>query len=125
MRQRAKLAQSLVSDPEVVLLDEPTAGLDLAHRHSILALARELAAEGTAVIVVLHELDLAMRWADRVLVMDAGRAVALGPPEEALHPDRVAATFGVSAGLLAVPGEGRPVLITRPHTPLERKRSAC
>lgn len=102
-RQRVHLARALaqvwepVDGPCLLLLDEPTAALDLAQRHAVLRLLRELAHEGLGVLVVLHELELAARWADHVLVLHAGRTAAEGPPDEALDDATLARVFGLRA----------------------------
>jgi iron complex transport system ATP-binding protein len=89
-QQRVQLARVLAqvwepgSGASWLLLDEPEAGLDIAHQHFMLRRARGLAADGFGVIVVLHELNLAARYADDVAVLAAGRLRRLGPPEEAL-----------------------------------------
>ena len=77
-RQLASLAQAIVREPAVLLLDEPTSALDLRHQVVVMTLVREFAAEGRIVIVVVHDLSLAARWADQVVVLEQGRAV--GPP---------------------------------------------
>ncbi|CAH2604907.1 Hemin import ATP-binding protein HmuV [Rhodovastum atsumiense] len=94
--RRAMLARVLATEPEVMLLDEPTADLDPAAAHEIMALLRELARQGRCVLVVLHALDLATRYADRIVVMADGRIVADAPPADALP--RAAAVFGLPWG---------------------------
>jgi ABC-2 type transport system ATP-binding protein len=79
MRQRAKLAQSLVSDPEVVLLDEPTAGLDPTGRDEMLALVARLGTFGVSVLLATHLLDDVQQVCDHVVMLDAGRLVVAGP----------------------------------------------
>lgn len=107
-RQRVHLARALVQlEPapgapapgaRVLLLDEPTASLDLAHQHSVLSLARDLALrEHIAVLAVLHDLNLVLTYADDLLVLQRGRAAAAGPVAETLTPDLVQEIFGVSA----------------------------
>lgn len=83
----------------VLLLDEPTASLDLAHAHAVLRLARHLAGQGVAVVTVLHDLPLAHAYADRVAVLQAGRLLALDVPVRALTPEILAAAFAVDAAL--------------------------
>ena len=78
MRQRAKLAQALVADPTLVLLDEPTAGLDPAGRHEMLDLVRRLATFGISVIMATHLLDDVQATCDQVVMIDAGRLVGAG-----------------------------------------------
>jgi ABC-2 type transport system ATP-binding protein len=85
MRQRVKLAQSLVADPELALLDEPTAGLDPTGREEMLALVARLASFGISVLLATHLLDDVARVCDHVLMLDAGRLVVAGPTEALLH----------------------------------------
>ena len=85
MRQRAKLAQALVADPSIVLLDEPTAGLDPAGRHEMLDLVRRLATFGITVVMATHLLDDVQVTCDQVVMIDAGRLVASGRTEALLE----------------------------------------
>ncbi|MEM6787837.1 MAG: heme ABC transporter ATP-binding protein [Myxococcota bacterium] len=79
----------------LLLLDEPTASLDIAHAHSLLEQARRLTREGASAIAVLHDLNLAAQYADRVMLMAKGRTVAIGPPAEVLEPDTLRAVFDI------------------------------
>lgn len=103
-RARALLARVLAGTPRWLLADEPLAMLDLAHAASLMELLRATARGGAGVVVVLHDLAMAMNHADRVLVLDRGRLVADGPPEEALSPGRIAETWGVTARWLGERG---------------------
>jgi ABC-2 type transport system ATP-binding protein len=85
MRQRVKLAQSLVADPELALLDEPTAGLDPTGREEMLVLVSRLATFGISVLLATHLLDDVARVCDHVLMLDGGRLVVSGPTETLLH----------------------------------------
>ena len=85
MRQRVKLAQALVADPELALLDEPTAGLDPTGREEMLALVSRLATFGISVLLSTHLLDDVARVCDHVLMLDGGRLVVAGPTETLLH----------------------------------------
>jgi ABC-2 type transport system ATP-binding protein len=85
MRQRVKLAQSLVADPELALLDEPTAGLDPTGREEMLALVARLSSFGISVLLATHLLDDVAKVCDHVLMLDAGRLVVSGPTETLLH----------------------------------------
>ena len=85
MRQRVKLAQSLVADPELALLDEPTAGLDPTGREEMLALVARLSSFGISVLLATHLLDDVARVCDHVVMLDAGRLVVAGPTENLLH----------------------------------------
>jgi iron complex transport system ATP-binding protein len=86
-KARVSLARVLAQEAPVVLLDEPTAALDVHHQEQVLATARELARTGASVVVVLHDLSLAAAWADRICVMAAGTVRALGTPREVLVPE--------------------------------------
>ncbi|MGV9666521.1 heme ABC transporter ATP-binding protein [Nocardia niigatensis] len=86
-RARVALARVLAQDTATLLLDEPTAALDLGHQEQVLRLARARAAAGAAVVVVLHDLGVAAAYADRVAVLEAGRIAADGPPREILTPE--------------------------------------
>ena len=103
-RARAMLARVLAGTPRWLLADEPLAALDLAHREALAATLRALAADGMGVVVVLHDLALAMNHADRVLVLGQGRVVADGPPDDALSPAVITAVWGVSARWLGARG---------------------
>lgn len=101
-RQRVQLARVLaqVWEPSVdggryLLLDEPTANLDPAHQHRVLALARDFAAAGAGVLAVVHDLQICGRYADRLVLLECGRVAAEGPPAAVLRRERVEAVFGI------------------------------
>ena len=112
-RARVALARALATEAPVLLTDEPTAALDPRHQLLVMELLRSAARDGGAVLAILHDLTLAARFADRVLVMDAGRIVADGKPGEALSPQRVAQTFGVDI-INVDTGEGMAVIARHP-----------
>ena len=97
--QRVFLAQALVQDAELLLLDEPTAHLDVHYQFSFMEQVRGQAVEGRTVLAVGHDLELAARYADRLLLLDEGALVAEGPPASVLTPDRIAEVFGMRAEL--------------------------
>ncbi|HET9019300.1 MAG TPA: ABC transporter ATP-binding protein [Acetobacteraceae bacterium] len=99
--RRAMLARAFATEPDVFLLDEPTADLDPAASHAILRLLRATAEEGRTVVSVLHAVDLALRYAHRVLVVERGRIAADLPPERALPA--LAAAFGLPVGIDPAP----------------------
>ncbi|MFO6447657.1 ABC transporter ATP-binding protein [Erythrobacter sp. NE805] len=111
-RARVLLARVLAGEPRWILADEPLAALDLAHQLGLARHLRACAAAGQGVVVVLHDLALAMNHADRVLVLKDARLIADGPPGEALAPEVIARGWGVAARWL---GEGGArALVTGP-----------
>ncbi len=97
-RQLASLAQSIVREPNVLLLDEPTSALDLRHQMQVMQLVAELARErGIIVMVVLHDIALASRWSRRLVVLAKGKVAADGPPEQAVTPAMLAEVYGIEA----------------------------
>jgi iron complex transport system ATP-binding protein len=108
-RQLAMIARALAQTPRILLLDEPVAHLDLAHRLALEELLRDFAREGKAALLVSHDLAGAVRVADRVALLAGGRVLACGAPPEALRPERLREAFGVGAQLLET-SEG-PVVV--------------
>jgi iron complex transport system ATP-binding protein len=119
-RQRVTLARALAQLPAkheraqaALLLDEPTAALDPAHQHAVMSLARRTAAEGATVIAVLHDINLALQYADDALLLRGGRATFAGPAAESLTAKALAHTYGCSVRFLPPEQAGaRPIAIT-------------
>lgn len=99
------------TEGRVIFLDEPVSSLDLAHQHELLAMARSLAQAGAAVVAVLHDLNLAARYADDILLLNDGRMCAHGCPVGVLTPETVSAVFGVRAEVLSHPSDGTPLVV--------------
>lgn len=96
--------------PKCLLLDEPTSSLDLQHQHRVLGAVRAMAARGLAVLAVLHDPNLAGRYADRVALLAHGSLAVVDTPWRALSPERLAAVFGIQAQVL-VDGSGLPFVV--------------
>jgi iron complex transport system ATP-binding protein len=110
-RQLAMIARALAQTPRILLLDEPVAHLDLAHRLALEELLRDLAREGKAALLVSHDLAGAARAADRVALLAAGRILACGAVREALRPELLWEAFGVEAQLVET--SAGPVVVPR------------
>lgn len=124
-QQRAQLARVLAQVWEAeggfLLLDEPLTGLDLRHQHQTLAVARQLTRRGFGVVAVLHDLNLAAQYADQVLLLHQGRAVASGPPAEVFTPAYIHLAFGIEVELLTHPSLGHPLIVPTANTPFGAK----
>lgn len=103
-RSRTLLARVLAGEPDWVLADEPLAALDLAQQLALLARLQDIAHNGAGVVMVLHDLALAMNYADHVLVLQDGRLAADGGPEQALSAPLIAQVWGVKGGWLGPEG---------------------
>ncbi|QDQ97399.1 heme ABC transporter ATP-binding protein [Tomitella fengzijianii] len=115
---RVALARVLAQECPVVMLDEPTAALDLRHQETVMRIAAERARAGSAVVVVLHDLGLAAAYADRVMVLAGGRTAADGPPEEVLTDALLSAVYRHPVDVLPHPHGGRPLIVPRRRAPL-------
>jgi iron complex transport system ATP-binding protein len=117
-RQRVHLARVLAQlwpggDGQILLLDEPTSMLDPLHQHTCLQAVRHLAESGAAVLVILHDLNLAARYCDRLLLLEQGRAHALGTPAEVLRAEPLQAVFGLEVLVQTHPERGHPLIVAR------------
>ncbi|MCA1648017.1 MAG: ABC transporter ATP-binding protein [Chloroflexi bacterium] len=115
-RQRVILARALAQEPRLLLLDEPTANLDLHHQVAMLELVRGLTRErGIAVLAAVHDLQLAALYCDRVALMQAGRIVSQGPPEAVLTEPLLLQAFGQRVILSEHPTHGVPLIALVPN----------
>jgi iron complex transport system ATP-binding protein len=111
-QQRVLLARALAQDTPILLLDEPTTHLDLRHQSGLLSLLQVLAHErGLAVLMALHDLNLAALYADRVALLVDGRIQAAGIPAEVLTPARLTTAFGVPVEVILHPEYGTPLVL--------------
>lgn len=116
-QQRVHLARVLAQlsgtdGDRLLLLDEPTSSLDLAYQHQVLRLSRELCSEGVGVLAVLHDLNLASQYADKVAVLEGGRILAYGTPFSVLTPDTVRTAFGHEVMVVQHPCLNCPLIVS-------------
>ena len=117
-RQRVHLARALAqvwpgAAGQILLLDEPTSMLDPLHQHGTLQAVRDFAGRGAAVLVILHDLNLAARYCDRVLLLQEGRPYLLGSPAEVLAAEPLRAVFGLDVLVHRHPERDHPLIIIR------------
>jgi iron complex transport system ATP-binding protein len=112
-KQRVLLAQALVQDAPVMLLDEPTTHLDVRHVVGILDTVRDLAAAGRAVLAIFHDLNLAAGYCDRVVALEDGRVIAEGTPQAVVTEDLLREIYGVEAEVRPDDVTGRPTVLLR------------
>ena len=109
-RQRAWIAMLVAQDPRCLLLDEPTAALDVAHQIDVLSLVRRLAHEGgRSVVIVLHDINMAARFCDRIHALKGGRVVASGAPAEILNASRLHDIYGIPMNVVLAPNLAHPL----------------
>lgn len=112
-RQMASFAQALVFSPRVLVLDEPTSALDLGHQIRVMNVARRMAEQGKVVLAALHDLSLAAKHADRIVVLHEGGLAASGPPREVLTPALLETVYGVAARVTHAEGRGVHIEVER------------
>lgn len=111
-RQRAWVAMTLAQEAEVMLLDEPTTFLDMAHQVDVLDLLRDLnERDGRTIVMVLHDLNQAARYAHRILAIRRGHLVAEGPPSEVVTEEIVGEVFGLGVRIIEDPVSGAPLCV--------------
>ncbi|MFT3861266.1 ABC transporter ATP-binding protein [Micropruina sp.] len=110
--QRAWIALVLAQDAPLILLDEPTTFLDLSHQLEVLRLVRRInASQGATIVMVLHDLSLAARYSDRLVVLHDGAVLADGEPWQVITREVLATAFGLNALVIADPASGRPLVV--------------
>ena len=105
-RQRVFVARALAQQPRILLLDEPTSNLDVLHQLKVLDLVRELVDDGLTAVAAIHDLNLAARYCDRLVLLQDGRVLAEGPPVEVLTPETIETAFGVKSAVYRDPVTG-------------------
>jgi iron complex transport system ATP-binding protein len=111
-RQRVWIAMALAQDTRILLLDEPTTYLDLAYQIDVLELIRDVNhRNGTTVVMVLHDLNQACRYADHLVAMRGGTVIGAGRPTEVVTPDLVREVFGLDSQIITCPVAGTPIVI--------------
>lgn len=111
-RQRVGLARVLAQDTPVLLLDEPTSALDIGHQESVMRLLRSSAAEGKTVLAVLHDLNLASAYADRLILLNGGGVRAAGSPHSVLVDDTLTETYKLPMRVVSHPDRDCPLVLT-------------
>lgn len=120
---RVLIARMLAQEPGVYIADEPVNGLDPAHQIGLMRTLRGFVADGRSVFVSLHDLTLASRWCDRLVILCGGRLCADGPPSRVLDDACLASVYGIEAARLTI--DGRPAVVpSNLHDPQEIKRLA-
>ncbi|MFX1757463.1 ABC transporter ATP-binding protein [Rhodococcus sp. As11] len=122
-RQRVWIALALAQDPEIMLLDEPTTFLDLAHQIEVLDLLASLNHRlGRTIVLVLHDLNMASRYAHHLVAMRAGTLVTAGQPSDVITPEMVREVFGVEATVITDPVAGTPLVLPHRSVDIEPAR---
>lgn len=119
-RQRVWVAMVLAQQTPLLLLDEPTTFLDIAHQIELMELFSDLHADGHTLVAVLHDLNHAARYATHLIAMKDGKVVAEGPPEEVVTVETVAKVFGIDSVVIADPITGGPLVV--PYKNMGRQR---
>lgn len=125
-KQRVALAKVMAQEPELLMLDEPTTYLDIGRQIQLLDRIREWQRNAKlTVVAVLHDLNLAALYCDRLLLLHRGRIAGIGTPEEILTPERLAGVYGIEPIIVRHPAGGQPQLMLQPGSWLERGERAA
>ena len=111
-QQRAGLARVIAQETPVLLLDEPTSALDIGHQEMVMSVLRSLAGGGTAIVAILHDLNLAAAHTDRLILLDHGAAAAVGTPAEVLTGERLSAVYRQPMQIMPHPYRNCPLVLT-------------
>ena len=110
-RQRVAIAIALAQQTPIILLDEPTANLDLAYQPAIMELMRDLVSSGKTILAAVHDLTLASQFCDEVALMCGGESLTIGPPEVALTEENIRTVYGAEVRIMKHPETGKPVIV--------------
>ena len=110
-RQRVAIAIALAQQTPIILLDEPTANLDLAYQPAIMELMRDLVSSGKTILAAVHDLTLASQFCDEVALMCGGESLTIGPPEVALTEENIRTVYGAEVRIMEHPETGKPVIV--------------
>lgn len=126
-RQRCWLAMTLAQNTPLLLLDEPTSMLDLGHQIEVLDLVQQLARQGRSIVMVLHDLAAAARYADQLIAIQAGKLLAAGKPRDIVTPALMQTLYGIDASILHAPGDGAPIVVPnlRQHSAAASAAQLC
>jgi len=115
--QRVRVARALAQEPRALLLDEPTAALDIRHEMEIFELIHQLVREGLAALVITHHINLAARYASRMIVLSGGQVAAEGPPATVLQPALLEQVFNWRLAVHSLPDGSPQILPLKPGDP--------
>ena len=122
-QQRVFIARALAQEPDVLLLDEPTSNLDIQHQLEVMEIIKDLVAEkGISAIMAVHDLNLASRYTDQLLIMKGGKVFDAGDPRDVLTPENIRSIYGVEAEIINRNG-GRPYIMPIRSVRLKRRRN--
>ena len=110
-RQRVAIAIALAQQTPIILLDEPTANLDLAYQPAIMELMRSLVSSGKTILAAVHDLTLAAQFCDKVALMRGGASLTTGPPEVTLTEENIRTVYGAEVRIMEHPETGKPVIV--------------